>query len=244
MKPIIDKILPWSKDNYEKLILGVLSVLLIVTLMSFLKAANQEEKLAEFRTVTQPPRISPVTHQPINAENIQSHMETKPKSYYQPISERAVFFPKEAKPVIVAPDMDLECVNVTSAATGAFVATLRNRKTNATYNAQEGEQVENFTVISVSRELVVLSGEGRQHRLPVPLAVMPFRLTGIMPLNGGFEAMLQSETTKQTHFAEAGKKGIEGWEVLSISENTVIIYKSDVGKYELRIGSEPKRIQE
>jgi len=241
---MINKILSWSKENYEKLILGVLSILLILTLVSFLTAGDKQKELEDFKKMIQPPASSPVTIEPIQIKNAGSYIKATPKSYYQPISERAVFFPAESKkPVVTTPNMNLECRGI-SMSGNVLVAILKNSITNAIYNVQEGEQLENFIVISITRDVVILSGEGRQYRLPAPPVVMPFKLTGIMPTEtGAKEAMLQNEVTRRTSFVKEGDK-VENWDVLNISENAVIISKLDAGKYELKIGGESKRIQE
>lgn len=239
---MFNSLLLWCKENYEKVILGILVVLLIVTGAIVLSGVNREKELESFKVEVQPP-IRPIRYDPIDIPDLNGYIKEKPKIYYQPIEIRDIFSP-EKKSVVTTPDMNLECIGVTSASTGDLIAALRNRRTNTTYNVKAGEQVENFIVVSVSREVVIISSEERQYRLKPPTITMPFKLTGILPTaTGEKEAMLQNEITRKSYFVKIGDK-IENWEVLSISENTVIISKSDAGKYELRTGGESKRIQE
>lgn len=242
-----NNIFSWCKENYEKVIFGVLAVLLIVIIMLMLSGINKEKELADFKREIQLPKSSPSTKQDTTVYdiNLESYLNGKPMEYYKPISDRAVFFPVETrKPVITTPNMNLECTGIISTAGGVFVATLKNSRTGSVYNVKEGDQAENFIVVSITRDVVILSGEGGQHRLNPPIMQMSFKLTGIMPTEtGAKEAMLQNEVTKKTYFLKEGDK-VDNWDVLNISENAVIIFRQDVGKYELKIGGESKRIQE
>ncbi len=241
-----NNILLWSKENYEKLILGVFVIFLILTGIRMFSGVNKKEELKDFEREIQPPKTSGIqSGEGIYNIDLDAYIKGKSMPYYQPISERAVFFPVEVKGPItpIAPRMSLQCIGIVSKADGVLVATLKNSKTGNLYDVKEGEHAENFIVISISRYVVVLSGEGGQHRLSAPAVQMSFKLTGIMPIESGSkEAMLRNESTKRTYFVKVGDK-IENWEVLSISENTVIIFRSDAGKYELKTGGEFKRIQ-
>jgi type II secretory pathway component PulC len=244
---MVNKVLSWSKENYEKLILGLTSILLIMAILSFLMSGNKRKGLEDFGKTIQPPLTPPLTREStIDIENAESYIKENPMSYYQPISDRAVFFPAEVKKpdVVTAPQMSLGCTGIISTAEGVLVATLKNSRTGNIYNVKEGEQAENFIVVSITRDVVVLSGEGGQHRLKPPVVQMSFKLTGIMPTEtGAKEAMLQNEVTKKTYFLKKGDK-MENWDVLNISENAVIIFRQDAGKYELKIGGEFQRVQE
>ncbi len=244
---MLNDILSWCKENYEKVILGVLAIFLLIVIILMFSGINKQKELANFKIEIQPPQSSSNAVQDTLPDiNLDSYISGKPMEYYKQISDRAVFFPIETKkPVVTTPDMNLECLGITSTAGGMLVATLKNSKTNTTYNVRAGEQVENFMVVSVSREVIVLSGsDGNMYSLSPPAITMPFKLTGIMPTDtGSREAMLQNEITRKTYFLKEGDK-VENWDVLNISENAVIISKSDAGKYELKIGGESQRIQE
>jgi len=240
---MFNNLLLWCRENYEKVILGVLVILLIVTGVVVLSGVNKEKELKSFKVEIQPP-VRPIQYNSIDVPDLDAYIKEKSKIYYQPIEDRDVFSPEDKKSVVTAPDMNLECIGITSTSTGDLIAALRNKRTNTTYNVKAGEQVESFIVISVSRDVVVISGEGGQYRLKPPTITMPFKLTGILPTETGEkEAMLQNEITRKPYFVKIGDK-VENWEVLSISENTVIISKLDAGKYELKTGGESKRIQE
>ncbi|MDD5454782.1 MAG: hypothetical protein PHW62_04720 [Candidatus Ratteibacteria bacterium] len=240
---MVNNILLWCKENCEKLIFGVLAILLVITIVGLLLGKDVKKELENFTQEMQPPK-KPVV-QPIDSIytiNLDPYLKEKPIEYYQPIADRNVFFPYEKKTITVIPDMNLECTGVISNPDGTFSAVLRNTMTNITYNVMEGQQIEKFLVVSISRDVVVLSGEGRTYRLNPPPVMMPFKLTGIMPTDTGLEAMLYNETAKKTYFLKVGDK-VEDWDVLNISENAVIISKSGFGKYELKSGGESNRIQ-
>ena len=242
---MLNNIFPWVKRNYEKLILGILLVLLIMTgLRLFLGGAMKKELEAFKKEIALPP-TPPVKMPSVYGENLESYLVERPLSYYQPISDRAIFFPVPEKPVGPSqPEMNLECTGVSSTEEeGVFIATLRNYQTGKIYKARVGEQVEDLTVVSINRDVVVLSKEDKQYRLKPPTVPMSFKLTGIMPTETGSEAMLQNANTKKTYFVKKGDK-VEDWEVLSISQDTVIISRPDAGKYELKSGGEFQRIQE
>ena len=196
-----NNILLWSKENYEKLILSVFVIFLILTGIQMFSGVNKEKELEGFEREIQPPKTSGVqSGGGIYNIDLGAYIKGKSMSYYQPISERAVFFPVEVKGPItsIAPRMSLQCVGIVSKTDGVLVATLKNSRTGTLYKVKEGEQAENFIVISITRSVIILSGEGGQHRLSAPAVQMSFKLTGIMPIEpGSKEAMLQMKAQRE-----------------------------------------------
>ena len=239
---MVNNIFPWVKGNYEKSILGILLVLLIITSSYFLGSVDKGKELRDFGEKIKPSQTSTVKMDPIYDKDLGSYLIKKLFSYYQPLIDRAVFFSvaiKSTGPSI--PEMNFECTEVISTEEGIFTATFKNSRTGKIYKAKVGEQVENLKVVSINWDAVILSGEDKQYTLNPPAVLMPFKLTGTMEM--GSQAMLQNDSTKKTYFVKAGDE-VERWKVLSISENAVIISRPDSGKYELRIGGELTRIKD
>jgi hypothetical protein len=243
---MLNIILSWVKENYEKLILYVVSFLFIIAGSRLFFGGDREKELQSFADKIKPSqKITVELEPPIYEENLGAYLIGKPFSYYKPLYDRAVFFPletmEEEKPS--PPEMNLKCTEILSAGGGIFTATLEDSKTNKIYKVRVRDQVEDFTVVAVSRDGVTLSGQGKQYTLKPPVVTMPFKLTGIMPVAGGLEVMLQNTLTRQSRIM--GKGGTwNNWEILNITENTVIISREDAGKYELKIGGEFKRIED
>lgn len=231
-----NNILLWIKGNYEKLILGILVILLIMISLRLFSRVDIEKELQGYEVKIKPPKTPSTQLESIyDDKDLERYLAVKPFEQYQSLADRAMFFPVETKSPSIpsAPEMNLECTGVISDTNGILTATFKNPQTGKTYKAKETEKIENWTVVSITRDIVVLSGNDKQYRLNPPTVTMPFKLTGIMPLETGFQAMLQSESTKKTYFVNVGDEA-ENWKVLSIDEKKVIISKSDAGKYELQ----------
>lgn len=238
-----NNILSWIKGNYEKVILGFLILLLIIMSLRLFIGEDFEKELADFKKGIQPP-ARPIELPPVYNLSLENYLVERTLSQYQPLTERDMFFPVEIKkptgPSI--PDMNLECIGVVSEG-GIFLATFKDSQTGKIYKAKEGARIENWTVIAIDRNMVILSGNDKQYRLKPPPIIMPFKLTGIMPVESYFEAMLQNTQTGQSRILAEGAEWNE-WKVLSIDANKVIIFRPDSGKYELKRGAEPQRIEE
>ena len=241
---MFNNILSWVKGNYEKLILYILLVFLIMVGLRLFIGWDREKELQTFENRIKLSQTSPVKLEPIYEKNLEVYLIEKPFSYYQPLIDRAVFFPVEIKKPSMpsAPEMNLVCTEVVSTA-GGLSATLRNSQTGKIYKVKVEEQIENLTVVAINRDGVVLSREGKQYTLKPPEVTIPFKLTGIMPTEMGFEAMLQNTRTNKTYFVKKNDE-VENWKVLSISEDVVIIFRPDAGNYELRMGGELRRIND
>ncbi|MFH1548814.1 MAG: hypothetical protein ABID32_05870, partial [Candidatus Omnitrophota bacterium] len=55
-----NNILLWSKENYEKLILGVFVIFLILTGIRMFSGVNKKEELKDFEREIQPPKTSDI----------------------------------------------------------------------------------------------------------------------------------------------------------------------------------------
>ena len=240
----MSKILLWIKGNYEKLILGIFLILLIIMGLRLSLGVDKNKELEDFANKIKPPKTSTMKLESLDSKDWESYLTKKSFSYYQLLIDRAVFLPVVTKSQGPSqPQMNLECAGVISDTEGVLSTTLRNPQTGKTYKVKVGEQAENLAVVSITRDVVIISDGTKQYRLNPPTVTMPFKLTGIMPTETGSQAMLQSDTTKKTSFVNAGDE-VEGWKVLSIDENKVIISRPDSGKYELAIGGEFQRIKE
>ena len=239
-----NKLLVWIKENYEKLVLGLLLVILIITAVRLFSGVDRNKAIEDFKIKIQPTGGTTLNPPPPYEPNFGTYLIKKDFSQYQPLIDKNMFFPTDVKKSGSATSqMNLGCTGVVSDAEGILTATFGNSQTGNTYKAKVGDKVENFTVVSITRDVVILSDEVKQYRLIPSIVTMPFKLTGIMPIETGFQAMLQNDSTKKTYFASAGDE-VEGWKILSINENKVIISRSDSGKYELKSGGESQRIKE
>lgn len=241
---MFNNILSWVKENYEKSILYILLVFLTIIGLRLFFGGDKEKELQTFEHRIKPTRTSSAKLEPIHEKNLEAYLIGNPFSYYEPISDRAVFFPVEIKKpgMPSAPKMNLVCAEVISTAED-LSATLRNSQTGKIYKVKVGEEIENLTVVTIDRDGVVLSKEGKQYTLKPPEVTMSFKLTGIMPTEIGFEAMLQDTSTNKTYFVKKNDE-VENWKVLSISQDIVIIFRSDAGKYELKMGGGLRRIKD
>lgn len=243
---MLNIILSWIKENYEKVILGALSVLLIIVSLRLFFGGNTDKQIEDFKNEVRPVKTAKVDLEPIYDKNLEVSLIEKPYSYYEPINDRAVFFPietaKEEEPL--PPEMNFECTEIISSGVGFFTAVLKNTETGISHNVRSGDRVGEFSVRNITRDGVILvEGQGNSYTLKPPAVVMPLKLTGIMPAGEELEAMLQNTQTNKTYFVKEGGKAGD-WEVLSIDENTVIIFRKDAGKYELKIGGQSQRIED
>ena len=243
-------LLLWIKENYEKLILYCLGGLLLITGINlFLGGDRREEELREFAQRIEfphPQRLAVVEERERNLEN---YFIERPFSYYHFIYARNPFFPlrllkvePEKKEVTIEKEakieMNFECTKIIFSPENILVATLKNIKTGETYEVKKGEEAEGWKVVAIEEDSVTLrSKDGQTTILKPPPVEMNFELVGIMRMGGVANVVLRNVKTDRDHLVTEGKV-IDGWKILEIKRNSVIIqyiYKKDGPKHELRM---------
>ena len=165
---MITKIVSWIKSNYEKVVFLAFALLLVVVASRLFFGSNKEEELQSFANEIKPPAEKPLKIEPIYNKDLGAYLAGNSFSYYEPIQDRAVFFPPAPKKVVVElpTEMNLKCTRIISAG-GIFTAVLRDEKTGTDYTVKIGSRVEDFMVESINRDGVILSGQNKLIQ-PIP----------------------------------------------------------------------------
>lgn len=238
---MFENVLLWIKNNYEKLILYCLLALWLIIGINLLLGWDKQEELNAFEERLKPPPRGDgkVISRSIYNRNLEGYLMGRPFSYYEPLYTRNPFFPlkpleiKKEKPKQI--EMNLECIEITASPQG-LVATLKNTNTEKVYKAKEGEEVEGWMIVDISKNSLTLERENERHFLSPPTPEMNFKLTGtaVFP-DEGHKAFLRNIKTGATYIVGEGDV-VEGWKILEIGPDSIKIFREGAPKYELKIG--------